>query len=141
MSGSRHLARKNAVQALYQWDITGQLTTDIERHYIPGEDINRTDLTYFRHLVTQVAERRQELDEIIKQYITRDIKDLNPVERSILRMSIYELKYEISNPYKSIINEGVDLAKIFGADQGYKFVNAVLDKVSKALRANEQKSN
>ena len=77
------------------------------------------------------------LDEIIEPFLDRPISDLNPIELIILRMGVYELADRPDIPYRVIINECLELAKKFGAEEGYKYVNGVLDKVARKLRHTE----
>lgn len=136
-SKSRHLARRNAVQALYQWDLTEQDPSDIEDSFIEGHDLSKVDLDYFRLLIRNVPLYHQEVDDRLSQYIKRGIENIDPVERAILRLGTYELEFEKSIPYKSVINEAVELTRIFGAEEGYRFVNGVLDRLAKELRQAE----
>ena len=133
-SGSRHLAREAAVQALYQWDLTEQGPEDILKHFIQDHDLNDADQAYFHSLVYEVPLYHQEINERILPHIDRDMDDVDPVERAILRIGTYELEFKKDVPTKVIINEAIELAKTFGADHGYKFVNGVLDKIAKDLR-------
>jgi len=133
-SGSRHLARQAAVQALYQWDLTEQSPEDILKHFIQDHDLNNADQEYFHCLVYEVPLYRQEINERILPHIDRDLDDVDPVERAILRIGTYELEFKKDVPTKVIINEAIELAKTFGADHGYKFINGVLDKIAKDLR-------
>ncbi|MDH3689023.1 MAG: transcription antitermination factor NusB [Gammaproteobacteria bacterium] len=132
--GSRHSARRTAVQALYQWDLTEQSPDQIENHFINEYDLSGTDLEYFHKLVRQVPLYRQELDENLRPFLDRDLDAVDPVEKAILRLGAYELEYEPTIPHKAILNEAVELAKTFGAEHGYKFVNGVLDKLALKLR-------
>lgn len=133
-SNSRHRARKTAVQALYQWDLTEQDPDQIELHFINEYDLSGTDLNYFHKLIREVPMYQRELDENLRPLLDRDLETVDPVEKAILRLGAYELEYEPSIPYKAILNEAVELAKTFGAEHGYKFVNGVLDKLAVRLR-------
>jgi len=132
--GSRHLARQAAVQALYQWDLTEQDPEHILKHFTEGHDLDETDQVYFHSLVYEVPLYHQEINERLLPYVDRDLDNVDPVERAILRIGTYELEYRKDIPTKVVINEAIELAKTFGADHGYKFVNGVLDKVAKDLR-------
>ena len=140
-SKSRHLARRNAVQALYQWDLTEQDPADIEDSFIEGHDLSKVDQDYFRHLIRSVPLYHQEIDDRLSQYIKRGIDNIDPVERAILRLGTYELEYEKSIPYKAIIDEAIELTKVFGSEEGYRFVNGVLDRLAKELRQTEISSS
>ncbi len=139
--GSRHKARQAAVQALYQWQLTEQEPGEIEGHFILEHEVAEMDLEYFRNIVREVPMRLHELDDHITPHIKREIEEIDPVERAILRIGVYELEFHHEVPYKVIINEAVELAKTFGAEDGYKFINAVLDKVAGELRNDEIKSS
>jgi len=140
-SKSRHLARRNAVQALYQWDLTEQDPSDIEDSFIEGHDLSKVDLDYFRHLIRNVPLYHLEVDDRLSQYIKRGIENIDPVERAILRLGTYELEFEKTIPYKAIIDEAIELTKIFGSEEGYRFVNGVLDRLAKELRQTEISSS
>lgn len=133
-AGSRHLARQAAVQALYQWDLTEQEPEDILKHFIQDHDLIEADQSYFHTLVYEVPLYRQEINGRLTPHIDRKLEEVDPVERAILRIGAYELEYRKDVPTRVIINEAIKLAKTFGADHGYKFVNGVLDKVARELR-------
>jgi N utilization substance protein B len=134
---SRHMARQAAVQALYQWQLTGQAPDDIEHHFISDHDLRGIDVEYFHELVREVPLHLHELDDHLAPNLDRGIDEVDPVERAILRLGAYELEFRLEVPYKVVINEAVELAKTFGAEHGHKYVNAVLDKVALKLRAAE----
>jgi len=135
--GSRHKARRSAVQALYQWQMTQQAPGDIESHFILDHAMDDVDVDYFHHLVREVPRHQHELDDHIVPHLDRDIADVDPVERAILRIGAYELEFHPEIPYKVVVNEAVELAKTFGAEHGHKYVNAILDRVALNLRARE----
>jgi N utilization substance protein B len=137
VSKNRTQARRNAVQALYQWQLTGQDTADIESQFMSQHDMSDVDVDYFKELIRQVPLRLHELDDHVTPYLDRSMDEVDPVERAILRMSAYELEFRLDVPYKAIINESVELAKTFGAEHGHKYVNGVVDKVAKKLRKME----
>lgn len=132
--GSRHLARKTAVQALYQWDLTEQSPEEIEDHFINDHDFSGVDMEYFRHLVKNVPLYHQEIDSRLTPHVDRDLERVDPVERAILRIGAYELEFEPTIPARVVIDEAVELCKMFGAEHGFRFVNGVLDKVAAELR-------
>ncbi len=132
--GSRHLARKTAIQALYQWDLTEQAPFDIERHFISDHDFAGVDMEYFHHLVQNVPLYHQEIDSRLAPYIDRILEQIDPVEKAILRIGAYELEYEPTIPAKVVLDEAIELSKMFGAEHGFKFVNGVLDKLVPELR-------
>jgi len=134
MAGNRHLARQAAVQALYQWDLTEQAPETILEHFIQEHDTSEIDEEYFQLLVREVPLYHRELEAHIIPKLDRDLDDVDPVERAILRIGAYELEYRADVPRKVVINESVELAKTFGAELSYRFINGVLDKVATELR-------
>lgn len=141
MSHARQRARQAAVQAIYQWQMTQQNLTDIEMQFRDEHSGSKTDLNYFSELLNGVAKHASELDEVFNPYLTgRDDDEVSPIEKAILRIGTYELKNHIDVPYKVVLNEAVNLAKRFGADQAHKFVNSILDRVAAQLRSVEVKA-
>lgn len=133
-ASSRHLARQAAVQALYQWDLTEQAPETILDHFIREHDTSDMDEEYFQLLVREVPLFHRELEAHIVPMLDRELDDVDPVERAILRIGAYELEYRSDIPRNAVINESVELAKTFGAELSYKFINGVLDKVAAELR-------
>ena len=131
---ARRLARKKAIQALYQWDLSGTDIPVIIDQFNLYQDMAKVDLKYFQLLVHCVPANTDAIDEAISGHISRKLDDLDPIERNILRMCSFELSECIDVPYKVIINEAVELTKLFGAEQGHKFVNGVIDKIARQLR-------
>jgi N utilization substance protein B len=137
MSEKRSQARKHAVQAIYQWQIAGQDIADIINQFLEEQNLERFEIPYFQELMRGVPTHLVELDELLKPSLDRAIESVDPVERAILRLGAYELSHKPEVPYRVVINEAVELAKVFGAEQGHKFVNGVLDQVAKKVRALE----
>jgi len=137
MSRARSLARQRAMQALYQWQMTGQNPVDIERQFMEEQDMKKVDSKYFQELLMGIPQQLAELDGYSSEVLDRSIEQVDPIERAILRIGIYELKNRIDIPYRVVINEAVELAKIFGAEQGHRYINGILDKVAKQLRSIE----
>lgn len=135
--GSRNRARQAAVQALYQWQLTQQPPDQIESHFINDHELNGVDLEYFHHLVREVPRHLHELDDHLIPHLDRDIEEVDPVERAILRIGVFELEFHPEIPYKVVLNEAIELTKTFGAEHGHKYINAVLDKVAVHLRTGE----
>jgi len=133
----RARARRYAMQALYQWDLSGTDLPLIRRQFLEAEDFSRTDKKYFIELLRKVPQNADIIDNIISEYIDRPFEQLDPVERAILRIAVYELQYRVDIPYRVTINEAIQLTRKFGAEQGHAFVNGVLDKVAHALRPAE----
>ena len=136
----RHQARRLALQALYQWQVTGDDIGDISSQFVAENDSDKYDIDYFRDLFQGVPTHLDELDRELQPLIDRDIERVDLVERAALRLGVYELLHHPEVPFRVIINESVELAKIFGADKGHRYVNGVLDKVSHKVRAVEVKA-
>ena len=134
MSSSRTNARQSAVQALYQWQITGQNLNEIEQQFYINENFKKVKRSYFKELLHGVPGQLKSLDNALLEFVDRAINEIDPVERAILRIGVYELVNRQDVPYKVILNEGVNLAKRYGATESYKYVNSVLDKVAQKQR-------
>lgn len=137
----RRVARGLAMQALYQWHMAGQSLNEIEAQFRADNDFSAVDGAYFHELLHGVPSHKSELDGHIEPLLDRPLADLDPVELAILRLSAYELLRRVDVPYRVVINEGIELAKVYGATDGHKFVNGVLDKLAPSLRAAEVKAN
>ena len=140
MSQKRSQARRHAVQAVYQWQMVGQDVGEIINQFLEEQDINSFEVPYFQDLLHGVPSHLVELDELLKPALDRAIESVDPVERAVLRLGVYELRYKPEVPYRVVINEAVELAKVFGAEQGHKYVNGVLDQVARQVRAVEIKA-
>lgn len=136
----RRVARSLAMQALYQWHMAGQSLNEIEAQFRVDNDFSGVDGAYFHDILTGVARQKTELDESFAPFLSIPLEELDPVELAILRLSAWELTSRVDVPYKVVINEGIELAKVFGATDGHKFVNGVLDKLAPVLRAAEVKA-
>jgi len=136
----RHQARRLALQALYQWQVTGDDIGDISSQFVAENDSDKYDIDYFRDLFQGVPTHLDELDRELQSLIDRNIERVDLVERAALRLGVYELLHHPEVPFRVVINESVELAKIFGADKGHRYVNGVLDKVSQKVRAVEVNS-
>lgn len=134
---ARHKARRLAVQALYQWQFNHTTFEKIEAEFLADEFSKKVDLDYFKELLKGVITEQQAIDDLLKPALDRPLENLTPIELVILRIGVYELKHRLDTPYKVIINESLELTKTFGAEEGYKFVNGVLDKLAKELRKTE----
>ncbi len=133
----RRKARRYALQALYSWMLSGNALSDIETHFLMNHAAEEFDREYFQVLLHEVPKHVEMLETTMTPYLSRPFADLDPIELTILRLSIYELKERLDIPYRVVINEGLELAKTFGSVDSYKFVNGVLDKVARALRKTE----
>ncbi len=134
LAAERRKARHYGMQALYQWHMAGASPTDIEAEFRTDYDFSHVDLEYFQALLHGVSGCTDELEAIMVPLLDRDLGKLDPIELTLLRMGIFELVNRIDVPYKVVINEEVALAKKFGATDGHKYINGVLDKAARQLR-------
>ena len=133
-------ARQNAVQALYQWFITNKNVDEIIAEFENDKHkLAKTDINYFKSLLRGTITNHQKLDLRIINLLDRSVDELDTIERAILHIGCYELEYHDDIPWRAAVNESVELAKIFGAENSYKYINGILDKVAKELRYNETK--
>ncbi len=137
--GARRRARHCAVQALYQWHLSGSDIHELEAQFVTWQDMRKVDLAYFQELLRQIADKADDLDRELVPLLDRPLRDLDPVERAILRIGAYEMEFRPDVPYRVIINEAVDSAKAFGAEQSHRYINGVLDKLSRSARAAERR--
>ncbi len=134
----RGLARRLTVQALYQWLINENTPAGLVRQFREQkEGLGRADPDYFEELLSGVVERAADLTLALVPYLDRPISQLDPVEHAVLLLGAYELSEKPEVPWKVVVNESVNLAKMFGAEDGFKFVNGVLDKLAHQLRPQE----
>jgi N utilization substance protein B len=136
-SGTRSVARKLALQALYRWQLNAASWQDLVQEFGDAEDMARADRAYFRTLVEGVWHARADLDLRLATLGDRQPHLLDPIEHAVLLLGLYELTAQPQVPYRVAINEAVGLAKRFGATDGHKFVNAVLDRAARELRPGE----
>lgn len=129
----RRKARKLVLQALYQWHMSDGEVADIEAQF-RAEFKGKTDWDYFHEVFSVIPLKSEELDREMSPFLDRNIKALDPIERAILRLGVYELQSRVDVPYRVVINECVELAKSFGATDSYKFVNGILDKLAEKMR-------
>ncbi|RTZ72238.1 MAG: transcription antitermination factor NusB [Gammaproteobacteria bacterium] len=140
MSRKRSRSRRLAMQALYQWQVTGDDLGEIINHFLTENREKDFESGYFRDLVHGVPARLDELDAALKPFLDRPVEEVDLVERALLRLGAYELLAHPEVPYRVVINEAVELAKTFGADQGHRYINGVLDRVARELRPVEVKA-
>ncbi len=139
MSQARSNARKSAVQALYQWQMTGQNLNDIETQFLLDERLKNAQRSYFTDLFHGVPKNLDVIDAVLAEFVDRPVEKIDPVERAVLRLSVYELLHKLNVPCRVIINEGINLAKCFGAEGSHRYVNGILDKVAQKKRADEMR--
>ena len=141
LARARGKARRLAMQAIYQWQMTGDNVADIKQQFIDAQNLNaeaaKVDLDYFAELLSGVSSSINTLDPILEQHMSRQIESVDPVERAILRLAAYEFVNRLDVPYRVVLNEAVNITKKFCAEKSHTFVNAVLDKVAREIRTIE----
>lgn len=130
----RRKARRLAIQGIYQWQMTKDNVADIAQQFALEQDIKGVDMDYFRDLLFGVSVHTKELDGVFSPFLSRPLADLDMVDKAVLRLATYELTRREDVPYRVVINEAIELAKAFAAEESHRFVNGVLDKVIKQLK-------
>ena len=136
---ARKKARKLALQAIYQWQLTNDELANIQAQFLAHMDNQDADRDYFKLLVNGVMQSADQIDDLYASFLDRDLKDVSPIELAILRLASFELNSCVEIPYKVVLNEAIELTKIFGAVESYRYVNGVLDKVAAKIRINESR--
>ena len=129
-------SRARVVQALYQWLTSGGEIVQIEQQFLNQKE-GKISKAFFSNLILNIPKNISVLDEIIEPSLDRDFSELGPTEKAVMYLAVYELKFQLEVPYKVIINEAVELTKLYGADGAYKLINTSLDKIAKELRSLE----
>lgn len=138
---ARVKARRNTVQALYEWFMTGKDVADVIAEFENDEQkLAKTDVQYFKSLLRGTIKHSKELDKHIENLLDRPTNELDAIERAILHIGCYELEHHLELPWRVVVNESVELAKMFGAEESHKYINGVLDKVARQLRSTEIKN-
>jgi len=137
-SRARAAARKLAVQALYQWQLARQPAADLVAQFAQSREHARVDPEYFRDALKAICAENSGIDAELARHSDIDPARLDPVEHAILALGLWELMARPEVPYRVVINEGVELAKRFGATDGHRYVNAVLDRASRVHRGAER---
>ena len=137
----RKHARDKALQALYQWQLSGEDLDWIRDHYQQDQGVASGDEEYFLELLYQIPPNVESLDASFRKFVENFDDRLDPIETNILRIATYELVHHLEIPYKVVINEAINLAKVYGADDSHKFVNGVLDPLCGELRQLEVAAN
>ncbi len=138
-NASRSKSRRFLVQALYQAHLTAERPSSVVEAFITEHNMKRADIDYFRTIMRGISRSREELRAMLEPHLDRQFDDLDPIELSILLLGAYELANCIEVPYRVVINEAVELAKMFGASESFKYVNSVLDVVAREHRVLEIK--
>ena len=129
-------SRARVVQALYQWLTSGGEIGQIEQQFLNQKE-GKLSKAFFSNLILNIPKNISVLDEIIEPSLNRDFSELGPTEKAVMYLAVYELKFQLEVPYKVVINEAVELTKLYGADGAYKLINTSLDKIAQELRSLE----
>jgi N utilization substance protein B len=129
-------SRARVVQALYQWLTSGGEIAQIEQQFLNQKE-GKISKAFFSNLILNIPKNISVLDEIIEPSLNRDFSELGPTEKAVMYLAVYELKFQLEVPYKVVINEAVELTKLYGADGAYKLINTSLDKIAQELRSLE----
>ena len=135
--GARTRARELLLQALYQQQIAGHDSAELLSQFREQVAYKRVDQEFFETALADICNAQSELQTTIETFIDRPLEQLDPVELGILLIGVYELKSRSDVPFRVVINEGVNLAKRFGASDGHKYINACLDTAARSLRGDE----
>jgi N utilization substance protein B len=122
------------MQALYQWQLARLDLKEIEDQFLIDQDMSKVDLQYFHELLHRIPAQLDDIDLILTEFVDRPVNEIDPVERAILRIGVFELEHHQEIPYRVVLSEAVQLAKQFGALDGHKYVNGVLDKIAQTSR-------
>ncbi len=122
------------MQAVYQWQMTGASSSEVQRQFEDGESLKKADVEFFAETLQRVSHHSDPLDALLEPLLDRKLTDLDKVELALLRLGADELQHRMDVPFKVVIDEYVELAKTFGAEDSHKYINGVLDKLSHQLR-------
>ncbi len=135
---ARSRSRRRALQALYAWQMSGNAMAAVITQFQHEQDMEVADLDYFEDLLRGVEHNVAALDAALRPHLDREVEQVDPIERAVLRLATYELKFRPDVPYRVVINEAIEVTKRFGADHGHSYVNGVLDKLAGDLRTMEK---
>jgi N utilization substance protein B len=138
---ARSRARRRALQAVYAWQLSNTAINKVIDQFRNEQDMEVADLEYFEDLVRGVEQNLGSLDEALQEFLDRDIAQVDPIERAVLRIAAYELRHRVDVPYRVVINEAIETTKRFGSEHGHTFVNGVLDHAAAAWRAAEAQAS
>lgn len=127
------------MQALYQWQMGGEPAGELYAQFVASAGFGQADRAYFRELVERIVAGSGDIDARIAEFGDREVARLDPVERAILMIGMYELERRPDVPYRVVINEAVALGKRFGAAEAHKYINALLDRAARSLREHDRR--
>jgi len=134
---ARSRARRRAAQAVYAWQVGGNPMALVIEEFRHEQDMEIADLDYFEDLLRGVEKHCAEIDEALAPFLDREMVQVDPIERAVLRLAAYELRHRPDVPYRVVLNEAIEVAKRFGAEHGHTYINGVLDKAAKQWRGSE----
>ena len=135
---ARIKSRRNAVQAIYQWKMTAIDCSELLKQFKTDRDeLKKADIDYFDFLVRGVIQKQESILQNYLNTIDRKPEELDLVEQAVIELGIYELMHSPELPYRVVINEYVEAAKMFGAEESHKYINKILDKAAQEIRSLE----
>ena len=134
---ARSRARRRALQAVYAWQVSGNPMPRVVAQFEHEQEMEVADLEYFKDLVAGVERERAAIDAKLRGFLDREVEEIDPIERAVLRIAAYELLYRADVPYRVVLNEAIEVAKRFGSENGHTYVNSVLDHAAADWRAVE----
>ncbi|MFP6815743.1 MAG: transcription antitermination factor NusB [Pseudomonadales bacterium] len=138
---ARRRSRRALVQAVYQWQMANTDAGVVEREFLESQAMEKADVAFFTELLRGVLGDCAGVDALFVEYLDREVASLDQVERAILRLGSFELRNRIDVPYRVVIDEYVELAKLFGGQDGYKYINGVLDRLAREVRKVERQGS
>jgi transcription antitermination protein NusB len=136
-NAARHQARRLLIQALYQWQISGDDPGDVLLQFLDERDTGSADREYFRDVMRGITGDAERVDSAIAPLLERTLAMVDPVERAVVRLAAYELLERLEIPARVVIDEAVELAREFGSEQGHRFVNGLIDRLAHRVRIHE----
>ncbi|MFC5577181.1 transcription antitermination factor NusB [Lysobacter niabensis] len=134
---ARSRSRRRALQAVYAWQMSGATAREVIAQFAHEQAHEVADLEYFEDLVLGVDKHCEDLDVALAPFLDRDIEQVDPIERAVLRIAAYELRQRRDVPYRVVINEAIETVKRFGSEHGHTYVNGVLDHAAAEWRSVE----
>ncbi|WP_395794427.1 transcription antitermination factor NusB [Aquimonas sp.] len=134
---ARSRARRRALQAVYAWQVSGSSMQKVLEEFRDEQDMDIADLAYFEDLLRGLDAHLAQVDEALAPHLDRPLDLVDPIERGVLRLAVYELLHRLDVPYRVVINEAIEIAKRFGSEHGHTYINGVLDRGAQDWRSAE----
>ncbi len=134
---ARSRARRRALQAVYAWQVSATPMVRVVAQFEHEQEMEIADIEYFRDLVIGVERERAAIDTRLRDFLDREVDEVDPIERAVLRIAAFELLHRLDVPYRVVLNEAIEVSKRFGSENGHTYVNSVLDNASAQWRADE----